>query len=54
MNYDEAMQLPTGKTCADCIHAKFCISIGCTKPENTSCDFYPNRFNASVEARKEK
>ena len=42
--YVEKMKLPEGKTCADCVHLKRCVGLGCTKPENTSCDFFPNKF----------
>lgn len=45
MDYAAAMKLPPGKTCADCIHVKFCVGIGCTKLGNTSCDYYPSRFS---------
>ena len=45
-----AMRLPEGKTCSDCVHVRRCVdALGCTKPERTSCDFYPNRFVASKE-----
>jgi hypothetical protein len=43
-NYTEEMKLPTGKTCADCFASKFCIGIGCTTADDTSCDYWPNRF----------
>lgn len=43
-NYDEDMKLPPGKTCADCFASRFCIGIGCTTPERTTCDYWPNRF----------
>ncbi len=42
--HDRLMQLPAGKTCADCAHLRRCTMIGCTRPENTQCDFYPNQF----------
>lgn len=45
IDYDAAMKLPEGKTCADCVHIRRCADVlGCTKPDNTSCDFYPNKF----------
>jgi len=43
-NYHEEMKLPPGKTCIDCDNLRRCTGIGCTKPENTSCDWWPNRF----------
>lgn len=38
------MDLPTGKTCADCCHLRRCVGMGFTKAENTNCDFSPSRF----------
>lgn len=38
------MTLPAGKTCADCIRFSRCKWLGCTWPERTQCDFYPNLF----------
>lgn len=46
MNDD--MKLPTGKTCADCVHLRRCVGLGYTKPENTTCDFAPSRFRLKV------
>lgn len=44
-DYDAEMTLPPGKTCSDCVHLRRCMRVlGCTSPERTSCDFYPNRF----------
>lgn len=44
MDYEKAMQLPPGKTCADCYAIKFCLGIGCTTLSSTKCDYHPNRF----------
>lgn len=44
IDYQKEMQLPVGKTCADCYAVKFCVGIGCTKTDATKCDYYPNRF----------
>lgn len=41
---DQCMQLPAGKTCADCIHVKRCTTIFGAKAENTMCGFEPVRF----------
>lgn len=47
MSVDQQMKLPPDKTCADCIHVRRCVEVlGCTKPERTTCDFYPNLFRA--------
>lgn len=54
MNYDAAMRLPVGKTCSDCLHVKFCIGIGCTKAESTSCDYYPNRFGEEPASKSDR
>lgn len=42
----QCMDLPTGKTCADCINVDWCTKVYGVKPENTSCDFEPVRFRA--------
>lgn len=44
IDYEKDMQLPPSKTCADCYAARFCVGIGCTKPDATKCDYHPNRF----------
>lgn len=41
---DKTMDLPEGITCADCMHTRRCVSIFGVKETNTSCDFYPIRF----------
>jgi hypothetical protein len=43
-DYRADMKLPEGRACADCHAAAFCIGIGCTTAESTSCDYWPNRF----------
>lgn len=49
--YDDGMKLPAGESCGTCYFIKKCLALGYTsKPENTSCDFYPRRF---ISARKE-
>ena len=47
MSNDPEMQLPEGKTCADCAFEKQCCRMYGAKPENTWCDFHPVRFVAS-------
>lgn len=47
-NYDLEMMLPEGKTCVDCFAVRFCVGIGCTKPDATRCDYWPNRFRLRV------
>lgn len=53
IDYEKDMQLPPGKTCADCYAAKFCVGIGCTKPDATKCDYYPNRFREKNLAKEQ-
>ena len=44
-DYPAEMALPPGKTCADCVHVRWCVRVQCcTTPERTSCDFHPNKF----------
>lgn len=39
------IDLPTGKTCSDCGHFRFCSKlIGPEIATNTSCDWFPIRF----------
>lgn len=52
-DYEADMKLPAGRTCADCFASKFCIGIGCTKEESTSCDYWPNRFDRRNSATLE-
>lgn len=40
----QCMDLPSGKTCADCIHAARCTQMFGAKLANTKCDFEPIRF----------
>jgi hypothetical protein len=44
MTPPDDMELPQGKTCADCMHNARCVVFGFTKPQNTRCDFAPSRF----------
>lgn len=41
----KGMQLPEGKTCKDCAHFERCKGLFMCKPENTECDWSPNRFH---------
>lgn len=38
------MDLPAGKTCADCVHSRRCCAIYGHIPEDEVCDWYPSRF----------
>lgn len=42
--YHQCMNLPEGKTCADCMHIKKCVLLFHGNPENRSCGFEPIRF----------
>lgn len=43
-NPDDGMNLPEGKTCADCAHCRRCCAIFGHIPKDEVCDFYPSRF----------
>lgn len=38
------LNLPDGKTCADCVHTARCVAIFGALPTDKRCDFYPVRF----------
>lgn len=40
----QCMDLPEGKTCADCIHVIRCTNMFGAKTENNYCGFEPVRF----------
>jgi len=44
MTSSDEMNLPEGKSCADCVHCYRCTKIFGAKPENKQCDFHPIRF----------
>ncbi len=39
-----SMDLPEGKTCADCQHIRFCTAFIGDVAANTECDWFPVRF----------
>mgnify|MGYP000211005481 CR=1 FL=1 len=41
---DNEMNLPDGKTCADCRHCQHCCDIYGRIPEDQVCDWHPSRF----------
>lgn len=43
------MDLPVGKTCADCTHCRRCTLIFGHIPADESCDWSPSRFTPRVE-----
>ena len=45
-NYSAEMQLPPGKTCADCVSIRRCTAFGFSAADNAYCDFWPSRFQA--------
>lgn len=46
MRRSSEMDLPRGRTCADCFHINRCTLLGYTSsPHNTWCDFLPVRFH---------
>jgi hypothetical protein len=40
----KAMDLPEGKTCADCAHCRRCTAMFGHIPQDEVCDWYPSRF----------
>lgn len=38
------MNLPEGKTCADCVHTARCVAIFGHIPEDETCDWLPIRY----------
>lgn len=40
----QTLNLPPGKTCADCVHTPRCVAIFGMIPEDQACDFFPIRF----------
>ncbi|WP_312929128.1 hypothetical protein [Stutzerimonas nitrititolerans] len=44
---DSDMDLPPGKTCADCVHCRRCTLMFGHIPADESCDWSPSRFTAS-------
>ena len=45
---DKAMELPSNKTCGDCVHCKRCCAIFGHIPDDEVCDWYPSRFKANT------
>lgn len=43
-----AMNLPNGKTCADCQHCYRCTKMFGHIPSDEVCDWYPSRFAARL------
>lgn len=44
------MDLPKGKTCADCVHCRRCTAMFGHTPADESCDWSPSRFLAAEGA----
>lgn len=50
----DQMNLPDGKTCADCVHCRRCTMMFGHIPEDEVCDWSPSRFThraVSVEVK---
>lgn len=43
--FDREMNLPEGKTCADCIHCDRCCAMFGHIPQDEVCDWHPSRFH---------
>jgi NADH dehydrogenase/NADH:ubiquinone oxidoreductase subunit G len=47
---DLAMNLPEGKTCADCVHCYRCTRMFGHIPADEVCDWFPSRFQQAAPA----
>lgn len=47
----QCMDLPKGKTCADCVNVVKCTTMFGAKAENTYCGFEPVRFREKKQGR---
>ena len=45
----QCMDLPTGKTCNDCLHTTWCVKAYGVKRESTHCHFEPIQFKPAPE-----
>lgn len=43
------MELPEGKTCADCVHTRRCCLMFGHIPEDEVCDWHPSRFTPRTQ-----
>lgn len=43
-NDKTCMELPSGKTCGNCVHERRCCAMFGHTPTDTYCDFFPRRF----------
>jgi hypothetical protein len=43
------MNLPEGKTCADCVHCYRCCAMFGHIPEDEVCDWHPSLFHQKKE-----
>lgn len=50
-NGREDMDLPPGRTCADCTHVERCRWLISVDETNTHCDWSPSRFRLPIAAR---
>jgi hypothetical protein len=44
----DKMNLPEGKTCGDCVHARRCTTMFGHIPADEACDWAPSRFCEAV------
>lgn len=47
-NNEDRMNLPEGKTCGDCVHARRCTMMFGHIPEDEVCDWAPSRFQEAA------
>lgn len=49
-NDHEQMNLPAGRTCADCVHCRRCTMMFGHISEDEVCDWSPSRFTRRTQA----
>ncbi|MNG10478.1 hypothetical protein D3C85_566270 [compost metagenome] len=49
---EERMNLPEGKTCGDCVHARRCTMMFGHIPADEVCDWAPSRFTESAASKE--
>jgi len=50
---DPEMDLPEGKTCADCVHCRRCCAMFGHIPADEVCDWAPSRFREATQPEQQ-
>jgi hypothetical protein len=45
---ETCMDLPTGTTCGDCAHVRWCVMMFGKEASHTSCGWFPRRLHATA------